>query len=363
MVFRFGKQFLSHRIKKYMINSSIKCKKDFNRPAMLFYFCCVTLISSVAKAQTISLLTSGTKTSLRGLSVVSDKIIWASGSNGMIARSADGGNTFKWLTVKGFETTDFRDIEAFDSSAAIIMAVAEPAYILKTVDGGNTWKVVYTNKVKGMFLDAMDFENNKNGVVIGDPINNKFFIACTFNGGNSWQQNKKVPGGDSAEACFASSGTNIKLLKQTHYVISGGLRSRLFINCKSVDLPILQGKETTGANSIAIKNTNTFIVVGGDFNAPDSIQKNCVITFNKGKTWAEPDIAPHGYRSCVEYINHKIWITCGLNGVDYSNDDGKIWKWISKESFHVCKKTKNGDAVFFAGSGGRIGKINLQSID
>ncbi len=87
---------------------------------------------NASTSQTLTILTSGEKTSIRGLSVVSDKIIWASGSNGMIARSIDGGNSWKWLRVKGFEKTDFRDIEAFDATTAVIMGIAEPAYILKT---------------------------------------------------------------------------------------------------------------------------------------------------------------------------------------------------------------------------------------
>ena len=67
-----------------------------------------------AHAQTVKMLTSGTKTSMRGLSVVDDKTVWVSGSNGMVGLSVDSGNTWKWMTVKGFEKTEFRDIEAFD---------------------------------------------------------------------------------------------------------------------------------------------------------------------------------------------------------------------------------------------------------
>ena len=146
------------------------------------------LILFLAEAQNIKLLTSGTKTSLRGLCVVTDKIIWASGSNGKIAKSIDGGITWQWLTVKGFEKNDFRDIEAFNDSTAIIMAVGEPAYILKTTNAGISWTTVYKNETKGMFLDAMDFLDDKNGVVVGDPINGHFFIARTTNGGETWNE-------------------------------------------------------------------------------------------------------------------------------------------------------------------------------
>ena len=318
------------------------------------------VICANTQAQKIKILNTGTNTSLRGLSVVTNKIIWVSGSNGMVGKSLDSGNTWKWIQVKGFEKTDFRDIEAFDETQAVIMGVGEPAFILRTIDGGENWKVVYENKAKGMFLDAMEFWNIQSGIVLGDPINGKFFIARTFNGGDTWRTipEKNYPVADSGEACFAASGTNIrKLGNDAACFVTGGLRSRLFIKDKKIDLPIIQGKETTGANSIALKNKKIFVVVGGDFNAPDSSYKNCGITMDAGKSWRQPSIPPNGYRSCVEYLEKNKWITCGLNGADISNDDGMTWKSISKESFHVCRQAKNGKSVFLAGSNGTIGKI------
>ena len=323
-------------------------------------FLSLIFIWSNSYAQQIKILNTGTKTSLRGLSVVNDKIIWVSGSSGMIGKSIDSGNTWKWIQVKGFEKTDFRDIEAFDENIAVIMGVDAPAYMLRTIDGGQTWKLVFEDKSKGMFLDAMEFWNEQSGIVIGDPINGKFFIARTFNGGTRWQNipENEYPAADSGEACFAASGTNIrKFGNDAACFVTGGSHSRLFIKDKIIDLPILQGKETTGANSIAIKNKKTFIIVGGDFNTPDSTYKNCVISTDGGNTWTHPLTPPNGYRSCVEYIDKKQWVTCGLNGVDISNDDGQTWKWISKERFNVCRKAKKGKSIFFAGGKGLIGKL------
>ena len=73
----------------------------------------------VGNAQHIKVLTSKEKVSLRGLSAVDDNVIWASGSNGQVARSTDGGKNFEWITVKNYETRDFRDIEAFDANTAV----------------------------------------------------------------------------------------------------------------------------------------------------------------------------------------------------------------------------------------------------
>lgn len=317
----------------------------------------------------LQVLTSGTKTSLRGLSVVNDEVVWVSGSNGTVGKSTDGGKNWKWFSVKGFEKNEFRDIEAFDATTAVIMAVGEPAYILRTVDGGESWKVVYENKTKGMFLDAMEFWNEQSGIVIGDPIDKKFFVIRTFDGGKNWQDVPEVnrPPADSGEACFAASGTNVRALDKDEAVfVSGGLSSSVFIRDQKMKLPIMQGQETTGANSVAVwdrykrKGGNQLVVVGGDFQKPDSDSLNCCFTINRGKTWKSPKTPPHGYRSCVEYLDPKILVSCGLNGVDYSIDNANTWKWISKESFHVCRIAKVGRTVYLAGNNGKVGKLVYQ---
>jgi len=314
----------------------------------------------------VQVLTSGTNTSLRGLSVVSDEVLWVSGSRGTVGRSTDGGKNWKWLLVKGFEKTDFRDIEAFDATTAVIMAVGDPAYILRTVDGGDTWRVVYENKTKGMFLDALEFWNEEAGIVIGDPIDGRFFIARTFDGGNTWKEVPEAnrPRADTGEACFAASGTNLRALDNDEAVfVSGGTASSLFIRDHKTRLPIVQGRESTGANSIAVwnryhrKGGNQLVVVGGDFSADSSTNRNCFYSLNRGKTWQVPKVPPHGYRSCVEYLDKKILVSCGLNGVDYSRDNANTWKLISGEGFHVCRIAKIGTTIYLAGGNGKVGRL------
>ncbi|MBI1341778.1 MAG: oxidoreductase [Terrimonas sp.] len=316
----------------------------------------------------IEILDSGMQTSLRGLSVVNDNIVWVSGSNGVVGRSSNGGKNWKWITVKGFEKNDFRDIEAFDASTAVMLSIGEPAYILKTHDGGESWKIVYENKTKGMFLDAFDFSTPANGIVIGDPVDGHFFMAKTTDGGETWNSltTDERPTANTGEAFFAASGTNISLLyNQSLFLASGGVQSHLFINNEKISIPILQGRETTGANSVAVwddyrKNAGSrIIIVGGDFNHPDSTRLNCAYSENRGRSWKQPHTAPHGYRSCVEYLSKKEIISCGLNGVDYSYDGGKNWSLISNSGFHSCQAAKFGTAVFLSGNNGKIARLRI----
>ncbi len=331
------------------------------KTGLLFSIVSFFVSPAFSQQPVISFLDSGHKTSLRGLSVVTDEIVWASGSNGSVARSTNGGKTFVWHTIPGYEQRDFRDIEAFDSNTAIIMAVADPAVILKTRNGGRNWYKVFEDTTKGVFLDAMDFDaDGINGIVTGDPLPNQrdLYFALTSNRGETWQ----IATGNSTmfqtapgEAMFASSGTNIRYPTA---IVTGGSNSRLFYN-GTHKLPIIQGKESTGANSIAVndKATNA-VIVGGDFSKDGDAINNCVLVkLQYRPKFSVPQTPPHGYRSCVEYITKVKLITCGTTGVDISNDGGENWQLISGESFHVCRKAKKGDAVFLAGRGGRIAKL------
>lgn len=324
-------------------------------------FTIVILCFSInAFTQRIQILTNKEKISLRGLSVVNDDIIWASGSGGQVVRSVDGGKKFEWITVANYEKRDFRDIEAFDANTAVIMAIDTPAIILKTKDGGKTWKQVFYDDTPGMFLDAMDFDAEGNGFVVGDPINNYMFKAITHDYGDNWISLQGVDNSimlQKGEAFFAASGTNIKITGNKDYptiYVTGGTSSRLMYADKFYSLDIVQGKETTGANSIDILNKRA-VIVGGDFAHDTSQYKNCVlVNLNKQVEFKAPQTPPHGYRSCVAFISQNKLITCGTSGIDISNDGGMNWKLISNESFNVCAKAKKGNAVFLAGKNGRI---------
>jgi hypothetical protein len=176
-----------------------------------------------------------------------------------------------------------------------------------------------------------------------------------------------VPTVPAGEAMFASSGTNIAITNFSSgspwLVVTGGTKSRLkdFLNHSFNDsLPLLQGFSSAGANSIAFNNKiQKGVIVGGDF-AHDTISRfNCIlVAFENGnRTYTTPIVNPHGYRSCVIYLDNETLITCGTSGIDISNDGGIHWEQVSKESFHVVQKAKDGRAVYLAGGRGRIAKL------
>ena len=343
----------------------------------IFFICTLFICSSLNAQYQIKELTAQKGVSIRAMSVPSEKVIWASGSKGMVAKSTNEGISFEWMQVKGYEKRDFRAMHAWNDQEAIIVAVAAPAIILKTLDGGASWNKVYENTDTSMFLDALHFSDVNNGTVIGDPIDGRLFILTTNNKGASWE---KIPNDffksdlNNGEAFFASSNSNLIHLGKELVFVTGGLSSRLWKNGVAEALPLLQGTSSTGANSIAISpNEKNIVIVGGDF-ANDKLAKQNIVGYQLFQTRksALKDLSttqlilkqlalsnPNGYKSSVEFIDNNRLITCGTSGVDLSKDKGASWEKISDLSFHIVKKHPTKRAVYLAGSGGRISFVEL----
>ena len=300
------------------------------------------------------------KSSFRGLSVVDDSTAWVSGSSGWIGKTSNGTNQWEFKQVSGFEKLDFRSLYAFDSQNAIIANAGSPAHILKTTDGGNSWQIVYQNNHPDAFFDGIDFWNDREGIIYGDPIEGRMLLLSTKDGGNTWNELPQAqrPIVNEGEASFAASGTGIRCYGKSKVIIStGGKSSRLFVSNNKGGLwnaltpQIIQGKNSTGIFSVAFRDKKG-IVVGGDY-LQDSLKvKHVLITKDAGKTWQTPATPTRGYRECVEYISNKVLIATGPSGLDVSYNNGRDWQSLSDEKgFHVVRKARKGKLVVVAGSG------------
>ncbi len=326
----------------------------------------ISLFSLQSKAQ-ITILAKDTATSFRGLCAVDDKTVWACGSKGWIAKSVDGKH-FRFWQPKGYEKCEFRDVEAFDSNTAYVLAVTRPAIILKTTDGGNTWIETYRNEDTNIFLDAISFWDKEHGMAIGDPINGKAVLLHMYDGKNwkNWKTNFHF---EPSESMFAASGTCMRAWgKKGFAFVTGGNVSRLYWQPDYADHEsiididtslIQQGNAGAGAFSFChFKYSPKYyasycILVGGDYTKENLAEKNALI-IEDGKL-RKPKKLPNGYRECVEQAGN-YYICCGPNGVDISKD-GDVWDAYSKEGFHVVQKAKKGKKIFLAGGKGKIGVI------
>ncbi len=304
-----------------------------------------------------------TDASFRSIHAISDKIVWAGGSKGTILKTIDGGINWQVIQIKNAESLDFRDIHAFDVSNAIAMSAGEAekgaAKILKTTDGGVNWQVVYETTQKGVFFDSFDFWNKNEGILIGDPIDEKPFILKTNDGGNSWNriEKEKLPDILENEASFAASGACVVARGKSAWICT---QNRIFYtydkgNTWNVAQTSFIKGATAGIFGLHFTNQKQGFAVGGDFKDDKLKSENIAITNNAGKTWQMlSPTQPDGLKESAWMLPNKTIITVGTSGTGISKDLGKTWKSTDNQSFHAISCYKK--TCWAIGGKGNLGK-------
>lgn len=325
----------------------------------------IALISVVGgvQAQWIK-QTVNTTASFRGLSVVNEKIVWASGTGGTVIRTIDGGKTWNVITVPAAEKLDFRDIEAFDENTAYILSIGngESSRIYKTIDGGSTWKEQFRNKNEKAFFDAIACWDAKNCLAMSDPVDNKYVLIETKDG-ESWRplDTTNMPSAKEGEAAFAASGTClIAQGKKNAFLVSGGSDARVFRSAdrgkswQVAETPITKGTPSSGIFSIAMFDARNGMIIGGNYEKPAETNNNVAFTSDGGETW-KSGAGPTGFRSAVVYIDAKTILAVGTNGTDVSYD-GKTWTSSGSVDLNAVA-TKGKKAVWAVGQKGTVVRL------
>ncbi len=308
-------------------------------------------------------------TSIRAIHTISRNKLLFAGSIGDIGSTDDGGKTWNidYIKYQDSIVPHFRSI-AKTKSDIFVLSIGSPALLYKVSD--NDKKIVYMEDNPKVFYDSMAFFDENNGIAIGDPTENCTSIILTNDGGNTWKKIdcKNLPFVNKGEASFAASNTNIAIVGNTAWIVTGGTKARVF---KSTDrgktwavfnTPIIQGNETQGIYSVDFADENNGIIIGGDYSKPDQNKANKAITKDGGKTWTlVADGQNPSYKSCVKYVpntNGKEIFAVGKTGISFSNDKGKTWKNVSTDSFYSIQFVDNKTA--WLSGHNRIGKLVLE---
>ncbi|QMV17741.1 hypothetical protein GOB94_02785 [Granulicella sp. 5B5] len=345
---------------------------------------------------------AATTADLRGIDSVGKGIAWASGTNGTVLRTEDGGYLWQRCTVPpGAEKLDFRGIQAFDENTAIVMSSGKGdlSRLYKTNDGCQTWKLVFTNPDKDGFWDALALHNQWNGFLLGDPVGGSFYLARTEDKGETWttQQNPGLYAEADAQGAFAASNSSVALLVGGIGFATGGAGGSFFYHpilmqacgdaCSEEDsnrdgkknvwertrIPVGNASEESGVFSLDFRcnpenwrAVKILVAVGGDYKHPDSSARTAAFTLDQGETWTASTHPPHGYRSAVAFDDaSNTWITVGPNGTDISTDNGKNWRALKPGPGDAPDADQHWNALslpFVVGPHGRIGLLEPDAL-
>jgi photosystem II stability/assembly factor-like uncharacterized protein len=325
----------------------------------------VVFLAATAQAQWIK-QSVNTTASIRGLSAVSDKVVWASGTGGTVIRTVDGGKNWNVIAVPGAEKFDFRDIEAFSADTAYTLSIGDgdASRIYKTIDGGKTWKQQFTNTNPKAFFDAIACWDAKNCIAMSDPVEGHYLLIATTDG-ETWKPivSNQMPAAKDGEAAFAASGTCLYINPANGevFLVSGGTDARVFKSADrgqswtSAATHVVKGTAGSGIFSIAFRNELHGTIVGGNYEKPNDTANTVAFSRDGGKTWYEGE-GLSGYRSAVAYIDDRTVIAVGTNGTDVSYDRGGTWKKIGSEDLNaVAAKSKK--AVWAVGPKGGVYRL------
>ena len=338
------------------IGCNSKEKKEENKKERQFF----------SEVEVETLLTDSV--SIRAIEIMGNDIGFA-GSNGYYGIYNSSQNQVK-LNRQQFDTI-FPEFRAVASTSAdfFMLSVGNPALLYKTGDMGEM-EVVYKEENEKVFYDSMTFWNKKEGIAMGDPVENCLSIIITRNGGKTW---KKLPCDVlpeivEGEAAFAASNGNIAVQGDNTWIISGGMKSRVFyspdkgMTWQVFDTPLVQGGSTKGGYAIDFYDEEKGIIIGGDYTAPEENLANKAVTVDGGKTWnlvgegQEP-----GYKSSVRFVpgkNAEEIVAVGFSGISYSKDAGKTWKELSKDNFFTLRFLN--DSTAYAAGKNKMAKLHFR---
>ena len=303
--------------------------------------------------------------SIRALEVENDSTCWFAGSNNKFGYTNDFGNTWKENVIK-YDTFDleFRSISVTNNSV-FILSIGSPALLFKIDKKTLNYKLVYIETNEKAFFDSMQFWDDENGIAVGDPIENCMSVIITRDGGNNWNKIscEYLPSSKEGEAAFAASNTNISLVDQKAFVVTGGKEANILVGTdygkswKKYKTPIIQDEKMTGIFSMDNLSMDTAIIAGGDWSSKENTVKAMAITINGGINWQLKENNP-GYISCVQFIpKTKSLVACSSTGIYYSDDFAESWKKVSEEGYYTFRVTENGKYLYFSG------KNKLMNVD
>lgn len=281
----------------------------------LFYLACITpFIFSCKKSDNnprsdafslhtgLTILTTNISEPLQSVFFINAGSGFVAGSNGGIYKTIDSGRT--WTSLSSTVTLPIYSLFFLDAQKGFAVGgqnscggtgcIPPGAFILETLDGGQTWEKVYTPTDK-IELSSICFVNGSTGFCAGDNV-----IIKTSDGGQTWTE-YKVNGLGGKMMQIAFTGT------QKGYIVS--LFDRIV--------------ETTDGGSVwkitsTQRNIGYYSISASDGAIYVSGQGKMIKSTNDGASWNDLPNSPTDIYA-IHFINGKKGFAFGRG--DYSGGD------------------------------------------
>jgi photosystem II stability/assembly factor-like uncharacterized protein len=334
--------------------------------SLVFYISLILLTIPNSSGADWTSTPTGSEASLRGISAVSDRVVWVSGSGGTVLRTTDSGAHWQ-RRIRGLPSDlDFRAIQTYDGRIVTVMAAGagEKSAIYRTTDAGEHWTLVHQNKIQGAFFDGFAFFDALRGLLVGDPVDGKFFLLTTSDGGQTWSR-IDGPTARDGEGAFAASNTSLVVHRDGHawFGTGGVLGGRVFNSYDwgrtwtGVSTTIPHDTAAAGVFSLAFPDASHGYASGGDYQKLAESKGVLSETMDGGASWHEFEGAK-GYRSAIVTDGHHIIVT-GPSGTEMKPANAP-WQPVEGDGYHALSLAPKGKVVWASGSKGRIAHMKIR---
>lgn len=293
----------------------------------------------------------------RAVTFVNQEAILIAGPKGVFCGKYIGGDLIEQPALNGAE--DLRDMHLFMNGTLSLLSSGDTGKIYVVGFNGEQALVFDT---AGVFLDGMDFFDDKNGIAYGDPLNGNFFLTITNDAGRSWNAftPKTFPPVLKNEAGFAASGTGIQCIDDSIVYFATGMAdtARLFCsydrgnNWVAKNTPLKSG-DSYGIYSIYFWSATEGMIIGGSWKDTEYKKKICYYTSDGGNTWINRSKGLGGYSSCIKGNEDGSCIfATGDHGTYYTLDKGLNWNLLFERNYYSIAVSK--DFVAFVGRDGAV---------
>ena len=249
--------------------------------------------------------------------------------------TSNGGTTWTSKLISNLPSNALiSDIQSIDSQKAFIVTAPESGAgsangLWKTENGGTSW-----SKITGVFSVAsfgniVYFWDTNNGIVIGDPVNGKYEMYKTTDGGNSWSVLATAPSQTEDDYGYVGGkivfGESMWLTSNTGKILhtkDRGLTWDSFI----APLEDFSGTDVNGSMSFSSATYGLLV----------DNSSTLWYTEDAGENW-DIKASDSYFDGDIKYIpgSSNTFISTGANsasssglGSAYSNDGGKNWTVI-----------------------------------
>ncbi len=344
---------------------------------MRFCLCLLTVFLPFPSIAQWILQDSQTKQDLYAVSSPSEQVAWASGGNGVVVRTVDGGRTWQPCAVPaGGAKRNFSSIQALDGTTAVLMSSGngEQSALYRTTDGCLTWKLVFANPEGPSSFDSLRRVTSKQIYLLAEPVGGKFAMYLSQDAGATWF----IADDPGLEAEADESASKSTLWSQGPfllYVTTGATKGYVhftYAKCEAgapdgacalawgrAELPV------AGVSSVASRMET------GSSGALRMIEvavgASVALSSDGGKHWTVPAAPLLEHQNAVVYASAvQRWISVGPAGTQISRNDGRSWSPVKKTVGGEAAYDKDWTALslpFVVGKEGKVGVLHSSALD